>query len=228
MDPLTQPRAPRRRDPEATRDAILKAARELVAERGSEGMTISEVAHRAGVNRGTVYQHFRNRDELATAVQAWFSNSLGPMLTGDGPVGERIDRLLEFFVEHPETARLWVREMLSNPDAGPKSNWIAFVDTLRTFTATDKAQPGIDPEMLARILLAAPLVWSLWANQGAGDVAAREVGRFAREIKRLLLFGVMRPEAWPEMVAEVAAAPPARDEPARDARARPHSRRRGS
>ena len=46
---------PRRRNPASTREAILAAARELMAERGPEGMTISEVAHRAGINRGTAY-----------------------------------------------------------------------------------------------------------------------------------------------------------------------------
>jgi hypothetical protein len=66
--------------------------------------------------------------------------------------------------------------------------------------------------------VATPLVWSLWASQGTGDAAARDVGRFARELKRLLLFGVMKPEAWPEMVAEVTGAPPAR----------PRSGRKGS
>jgi hypothetical protein len=41
------------------------------------------------------------------------------------------------------------------------------------------------------------------------------VWRFGREIKRLLLFGVMKPEAWPAMAAEVEAAPSAGDERAK-------------
>ena len=41
------------------------------------------------------------------------------------------------------------------------------------------------------------------------------VRRFGREIKRLLLFGVMKPEAWPAMVAEVEAASSAGDEGAK-------------
>jgi len=209
---------PRRRNPASTREAILAAARELMAERGPEGMTISEVAHRAGINRGTAYQHFRTRDELAAAVKHWFSETLTPMLTGERPVSERIDRFLEFFVEHPEFARLWIHDILASPDGAPSESWSNFVGTLEAFTKSGKTQPGIDPEMLGRILLGAPLVWSLWAHKTAGDAAdrCRAVERFGREIKRLLLFGVMKPEEWPDMVVEVQAVPPLVDNAGED------------
>jgi hypothetical protein len=68
--------------------------------------------------------------------------------------------------------------------------------------------------MLGRILLGAPLVWSLWASREAEAEQERRqlVQRFGREIKRLLLFGVMKPEAWPAMVAELKSGPSAGDE----------------
>ena len=49
------------RDPEGTRAAILQAARELLARVGPQGMSLSEVARIAGVDRGTAYQHFKSR-----------------------------------------------------------------------------------------------------------------------------------------------------------------------
>jgi AcrR family transcriptional regulator len=210
MGPKPHAKPSRRRNPASTREAILAAARALMAERGPEAMTISEVAHRAGINRGTAYQHFRTRDDLAAAVQRWFSETLTPMLTGERPLSERIDRFLEFFVEHPEFARLWIHDLLASSDGAPSESWANFVATLEAFTKSGKTQEGIDPEMLGRILLGAPLVWSLWAHKTAGGIAERRraVGRFGREIKRLLLFGVMKPEEWPDMVAEVETAPP--------------------
>ncbi|MBW2287561.1 MAG: TetR/AcrR family transcriptional regulator [Deltaproteobacteria bacterium] len=205
MEPSQQPRPFRRRDPLSTREAILCAARELVAERGPEGMTISEVAHRAGVNRGTAYQHFRNRGELATAVHDWFGGTLAMLLSSDLPVSERIDRFLEFIVGHPEYARLWIDEMLSIPNGRPNESWKTFVAALEVFAESIGAQPGIDPERLGRILVSAPLVWSLWANRAVTEEdRSLEVRHFSHEIKRMLLFGVLNPEAWPEMVAEVA------------------------
>ena len=55
---------PRRRDPRATYEAALRT----MAEHGPEVLSVSEVAHRAGVNRTTAYQHFRTRERLVVAV----------------------------------------------------------------------------------------------------------------------------------------------------------------
>ena len=51
-----------------TREKILQAAADLVAEHGSRGMTIKAVAHEAAVSRVTVYDHFQNRAGLLEAL----------------------------------------------------------------------------------------------------------------------------------------------------------------
>ena len=56
------------RDPEATHEAILAAAQAMMAEHGPQGLTVSDVARRAGVNRGTAYQHFPTRERLIDEV----------------------------------------------------------------------------------------------------------------------------------------------------------------
>lgn len=56
----------RRRVPAA--QAILDAARELLAEKGVRGLTVEGVAARAGVAKTTVYRRYRSKDELALAV----------------------------------------------------------------------------------------------------------------------------------------------------------------
>jgi len=43
---------------------------------GPEGLSLSEVAHQAGVNRGTAYQHFETRDKLIKATAQWVSDKL--------------------------------------------------------------------------------------------------------------------------------------------------------
>lgn len=60
----------RPRDPENDA-AILRAALELLIERGPDGTSIEQVAKRAGVARLTVYRRFANKDEmLIKAVEA--------------------------------------------------------------------------------------------------------------------------------------------------------------
>ncbi len=50
---------------EAADRAILRAATELLAERGLAGMSMEEVAARAGVGKATVYRRWRSRGALA-------------------------------------------------------------------------------------------------------------------------------------------------------------------
>jgi AcrR family transcriptional regulator len=53
---------------EATRDGIVRAARELVIERGYDGVSTGQVLTRAGVSRGGLYHHFSGKHELMSAV----------------------------------------------------------------------------------------------------------------------------------------------------------------
>jgi AcrR family transcriptional regulator len=54
--------------PTSRDEAILNAARELLAEAGVHGLTVEGVAARAGVAKTTVYRRYRSKDDLALAV----------------------------------------------------------------------------------------------------------------------------------------------------------------
>jgi AcrR family transcriptional regulator len=53
---------------ERARAGILGAAAELIAEAGLRGVTMAAVSRRGRVAKATVYNHFRDREELVRAV----------------------------------------------------------------------------------------------------------------------------------------------------------------
>ncbi|MBP1625680.1 MAG: TetR family transcriptional regulator [Holophagaceae bacterium] len=60
-----------------TRVRILEAASQLLQEQGVEGLRIQDVAQRADVGFGTVYNHFRSKEELGSMLLALQVHNLG-------------------------------------------------------------------------------------------------------------------------------------------------------
>ena len=83
--------------------------------------------------------------------------------------------------------------------------WADYVSAVERLARSSRSQDGIDAEMLGLIGMSAALVWSLVARQrtDSDEEARTETLRFAHELKRLFLFGALRPESWPEFVAEI-------------------------
>ena len=52
------------------KDRVERAAVELFAARGVDGVSIADIAGTAGVSQGALYRHYRGKDELATQLFA--------------------------------------------------------------------------------------------------------------------------------------------------------------
>src|ERR1700750_466588 len=50
------------------KEALLRAALDLIAKKGPAGFTFAEAARSAGVSPAAPYRHFRDRDELLASV----------------------------------------------------------------------------------------------------------------------------------------------------------------
>src|SRR5580698_11636140 len=68
-----------------TRDRILAAARELLAETGPAGLTYSLLAERAGVTRQTLYRHWPSRSGLLVDLILEGGSADGYPEPGDDP-----------------------------------------------------------------------------------------------------------------------------------------------
>ncbi len=210
-------RTRRKRDPVSTREAILVAAREVLAQDGKEGLSVAAVAIRAGVNRGTAYQHFQTRDQLIEATAAWVSDKLYEAVFGDAkePVfadsSENInvqtvaDRVTAFAMENPELGRVWLFEVLSSQRPASDRFWHQYQSNFEQFAKSEFAQPGIDTEMMSVLSLVGSFLWPVWIRAHTRTAKERRelAERFSRELLRLSLHGTMRPEKYPELVAQM-------------------------
>jgi AcrR family transcriptional regulator len=68
MGAVTVERLTRERRRELTREALIRAARELFARRGFHGASLEEIADAAGFTRGAIYKNFATKEELFFAV----------------------------------------------------------------------------------------------------------------------------------------------------------------
>ena len=115
---------PKRRDPDGTREAILSAARSILANDGREGLSVSQVAHAAGVNRGTAYQHFKTREALLRATTESVSEQLlEAVFEHPDSMHLPVERMMSFAAENPQLIRAWFFEVLSAGRAEQDRSW---------------------------------------------------------------------------------------------------------
>lgn len=205
----------RRRNKEATREAILEAARTVLSSDGPDALSLSKVAHLAGINRGTAYQHFETRDDLIKATVEWVSEHLSTTVFGeDGvfenddtrsaeerPIYEAISKLVDFAVENPALCRIWLFEVLSSDNPAEDLFFRQFKKTTQDLANTEYSEPDIDVEALSVMMLAGYFLWPVWVNAHSTTKAERDemAARMRREVLRLFLHGVVKSEAFPHL-----------------------------
>jgi len=110
-----------RRQPEASRDAILQAALAEFAQEGLAGARMDAIAVSAGVNKALLYYYFHDKESLYGAVLDRFFIRLSERLTSEldseAPLGERLLRYacthFDCVAESPHYARLFQGELMS-------------------------------------------------------------------------------------------------------------------
>ncbi|MFB7331071.1 TetR/AcrR family transcriptional regulator [Streptomyces adustus] len=88
--------APGRRDAEATKAVILRAARYLLARHAHADITLKAVAERAGVSPPLILKYFGNKDALFARVMS-FETDAGGLL--DAPVRELGRHMVRYVLE---------------------------------------------------------------------------------------------------------------------------------
>jgi TetR/AcrR family transcriptional repressor of nem operon len=166
----TEPRTSRGR---ATRERIVQAATDLVAERGVAGTSLDDVRRRAHASKSQLYLYFRDRDDLLRAVSEATCDAVldlqSEMLAGfdslagveryldatatlqeerDARGGCPIGSLAGQLVEHNEDARRALADGFERWEEGLRIG-------LEAMAARGELRPDADPAALATKTLAA-------------------------------------------------------------------------
>ena len=206
------------RDPEVTRAKILAAARTLLARDGPEGLSVLQVALLAGVNRGTAYQYFQDREQLLHATIASVSEGLIDAVWSPSdatPTGVRFTdkslagsagRLAAFTAQNASFCRVWLFDLISSDDPGSDPFSRAWFENVKAFCQSDDAMPGIDAEAYAAITLTAYLAWPIWmhADKLKPPEQQQAAQRLVQEVLRMAMYGTMKVDRFP-MVAQLLA-----------------------
>jgi AcrR family transcriptional regulator len=78
-------------------DAILEATHELLAQKGFVAMTMDDVAQRVGIAKGSLYQHFKSKEELLAAVLISFMDRISTFIENLPSKQSAIDRLKQTY-----------------------------------------------------------------------------------------------------------------------------------
>lgn len=143
-----------------TRQAILQAAIHLFSERGVENTSIEELAHAAGIGKGTIYGYFQTKDEIFLAFceeEINFAfNAVAEQSDPQAPILEQLMTLFmsqfRFVTANHEFGRLMAREMAFPRQAtASKSKDLegrylaALGEMIIRATERGELRPGCDP-----------------------------------------------------------------------------------
>lgn len=142
------------------RAACLRAARELLEEDGSAGLSLRAVARRAGVSATAPYRHYADREALVSAVAAEGYRELAEHLAEAHPAPSTPDELaavavayVQFALDHPAL----FRAMFAEPCDPASEERVAATNAIHEYVRTivRATFPGVDAEALSTT------VWAL-------------------------------------------------------------------
>ena len=108
-------------DAEQRKRQILECAKKIFSAKGYYQTQISDIQHAAGVARGTIYQYFKNKDDIFATLLENFYHDWKNILTrkadqssdayssGFGVFRFKIKKTFDFFADNPDYCRILLR-----------------------------------------------------------------------------------------------------------------------
>lgn len=175
------------------RDAIVDAAIRLWSR--NPGATFSEVALRAGVGRATLHRHFRNRDDLLTALAEICieetNEAVAAAIDRSASASRQLQRMFEAVIPLGDRYSFLYRADIG--DEHTTAEYRQQLDRVGTLVGELKAEGAVAADVPTAWVVAQidQLIWTAWNEVASGRVAAADAAHLAA---RTLLHGLGKEE----------------------------------
>jgi AcrR family transcriptional regulator len=174
------------------RDELLDLAATMFAERGLRATTVRDIADSAGILSGSLYHHFKSKEQMVEEVLGDFLNWLFERYqqivdTEPDPL-ERVKGLFmvsfeaiehrhaQVVIYQDEAKRLSALPQFGFVEARNREQRKMWVDVLKEGMAAGAFRPDIDVDLVYRFIRDTTWVSVRWYQPG-GPLTAEEVGR---------------------------------------------------
>ncbi|MEM6453503.1 MAG: TetR/AcrR family transcriptional regulator [Acidobacteriota bacterium] len=199
----------RRRDPEATRQAILDAAETLFVEHGLDGTPTSRIARHAGVTKSLIHHHFGSKEALWTEIKerhwaAYYALQKAMLQNTRGSAAlleASIRAYFDFLRTHPDMVRIFSWRFAEEDHSSVTQEVELFqlgVERIQEAQEAGELREDIDPTYVLKSFLALCLHW--FQSHGMtcsmfppGDERASH-DRYIQQIVGLIFDGIRAPD----------------------------------
>ncbi len=186
---------------------IFQVALELFAEKGFANTSVDEIVDRAGVAKGTIYYHFKGKDDLFLMLMKsgvdFLNEAIREAAVGESDPIRRLDTIIatqvRLFIDHPDfykvlMSEIWWLEARQHEDLQKirKSYLSILEEAIQAGQTAGALRPDIDVEM------AAPALFGLISHvtlQVVLDSPKPQFSRAHRAVTDVFLGGILKPRA---------------------------------
>ncbi|MDA2890883.1 helix-turn-helix domain containing protein [Mycolicibacterium sp. BiH015] len=194
-------------DSEQTRMMIMRAARDIIAERGYQAASFQQIAQRAGVSRPTLHYYFATREDLYDKLLSDVCERIRGCATTALAEGSLLSQLATFTVElgrlgeaEPALMKLVMTARIDHHQAAQSHRAAArIVSTVHAFydaAVADAVRRGeldahSEPRAVADMLAALFWGFGFYAGFLAEDARSEATAKIARLLMRMVGSGLL-------------------------------------
>jgi TetR/AcrR family transcriptional regulator, cholesterol catabolism regulator len=174
------------------RDELLDLAATMFAERGLRATTVRDIADSAGILSGSLYHHFKSKEQMVEEVLRnfldWLFERYAEIVASESDPVERVkglfmtsfeaieNRHAQVVIYQDEAKRLSSLPQFEFVEARNREQRRMWVDVLKQGVAEGRFRPDIDVDLVYRFIRDTTWVSVRWYQPG-GPLTAEQVGQ---------------------------------------------------